>query len=309
MVPTPTAIAAPLTVEPDALTNAINTFMQSDPVLIIGIIVVALLLHELFPRATRVAWRIFKQLMMTGIAAYALFYLWNFFNEEAAKAGGYENVPVAMLALAAIGIGIGIMAVAQGIKQILSLTIRTGAEAVREVGASQAAERLRKRVSARAHAPAAARAPAPAAARAPQREEYGEVGIEEKIASKVAAKLKKPEEEKSLLSLLVYMVVAQFGVFSKAAIAAPDPFTGFAFFVLFVGGAALYMRRSYRDFTVGLKHLAYVLVAGFVLSVLLAIYWINLPAAQLLSFNYFKTGALVALVTSVAVTLVLGGKG
>ena len=59
----------------------------------------------------------------------------------------------------------------------------------------------------------------------------------------------------------------------------------------------------------GLKHLFIALIFGAALSVILSNVWLTVPLMDLLSLTYFKTNALVALVTGLAVSLFMGSKG
>ena len=60
---------------------------------------------------------------------------------------------------------------------------------------------------------------------------------------------------------------------------------------------------------VGIRHLAIALVFGAALSVFLGNIWTSVPLVELLSIAYFKSNALVALTTGLAVSLFMGSKG
>ncbi len=116
-------------------------------------------------------------------------------------------------------------------------------------------------------------------------------------------------QDRSLLAVLSYMVVAEFGVISGVTISAPNEQVGLLFFAMFLIAALLFIKSTYHNYLTGLKHLFAALLIGATLSVILSNVWLNVPVEQLLSMAYFKTNALVALVTGLAVSLFMGSKG
>ncbi len=115
--------------------------------------------------------------------------------------------------------------------------------------------------------------------------------------------------DRSLLAVLSYMVVAEFGVISGITISAPNPTVGIAFFSLFLVAALLFIKSTYHNYLTGLKHLIVALAVGWTLSVVLSNVWLSVPLSTLFSLQYFATNALVALVTGLAVSLFMGSKG
>ena len=115
--------------------------------------------------------------------------------------------------------------------------------------------------------------------------------------------------DRSLLAVLSYMVVAQFGVFSGVTIGAPNQAVGMIFFGLFLVAAFVFIKTTYHHYLTGLRHLIIALVFGFALSVLLGHVWATIPLAELLSTAYFTSNSLVALVTGLAISLFMGSKG
>ncbi|MBN2067417.1 MAG: hypothetical protein JW744_03045 [Candidatus Diapherotrites archaeon] len=114
--------------------------------------------------------------------------------------------------------------------------------------------------------------------------------------------------DRSLLAVLSYMVVAEFGVFSGVTVSAPNETVGLIFFGLFIVAAMIFIKSTYHSYLTGIKHLTIALVFGAALSVLLGYIWASIPLEELLSLGYFKTNSLVALVTGLAVSLFLGSK-
>lgn len=115
-------------------------------------------------------------------------------------------------------------------------------------------------------------------------------------------------KDKSLLNLLTYLTVAQFGVFSSVTLAAPNVKIGLSLLVLFVIASLIFIKQSYKDYKRGLVHLAIAFIVGFVLSLLLGTMWGNQTISQLLSIEYFSSDSLVALITGMAVSLFASSK-
>ncbi len=114
--------------------------------------------------------------------------------------------------------------------------------------------------------------------------------------------------DKSFLTIMVYLVVAEFGVFSSKTIAAPQIKTGMVFFALFLLASFIFIKASYQSYWKGLRHLMVTFVIGFILSILLGVYWGNYTYSHLFSMNYFTTESLVALITGVGVSLFAGSR-
>jgi hypothetical protein len=116
-------------------------------------------------------------------------------------------------------------------------------------------------------------------------------------------------DDKSIGAVIVYLVIAQFGVFSSKTIAASTTQVGLGFFIIFIIAALLFVRQSYKDYKRGLRHLAIAFVFGWALSVILGHFWGGYPLDQLLSFRYFTSDSLVALITGLSLSLFMGSRG
>lgn len=121
--------------------------------------------------------------------------------------------------------------------------------------------------------------------------------------------IRKSLQDRSLLAVLSYIIVAEFGVFSSVTIAAPNSTVGFGFFVAFMLAAFIFIRTAYYSYAVGLGHLAVGAIFGIVLSIGLGHLWVGTPLELLLSLEYFATNSLVAFITGLAVSLFMGSKG
>ncbi len=119
----------------------------------------------------------------------------------------------------------------------------------------------------------------------------------------------KLKDDKNIGAVLTYLVIAQFGVFSSKTISAPTEIVGMGFFAIFLVAALLFIHQSYHDYKRGIQHFLVALVFGGALSVLLGHFWGNIDIDQLLSMGYFATDSLVALTTSLSVSLFMGSKG
>ncbi|MFA5358157.1 MAG: hypothetical protein WC308_04555 [archaeon] len=116
--------------------------------------------------------------------------------------------------------------------------------------------------------------------------------------------------DKSILSVIAFIVVAEFGVFSSVTIAAPTVMAGAALFVAFMFAAFIFIKSSYHSYKTGVSHLFIGTIIALALSLVLGATWGNppLPIETLLSIEYFKTSSLVATVTGLAVSLFMGSK-
>ncbi len=117
------------------------------------------------------------------------------------------------------------------------------------------------------------------------------------------------KQDRSLGTVLAYLVVAQFGVFSSMSIPAPSFQVGMAFFILFIVAGLIFIHFTYNNYVTGLRHLFIGLVVGGIVALMLGYFWGNIPLNELLSPAFFQSNALVALVTGLALSLFMGGKG
>ena len=114
--------------------------------------------------------------------------------------------------------------------------------------------------------------------------------------------------ERSLLAVFSYVVIAQFGIFSSRTFPAPSVEIGMAVFAIFYVAAFIFIRSSYAHYTKAVFHLVVASIFGFGLSLILGYFWAGVPLETLLSLGYFQTDSLVALITGTAVSLLMGSK-
>ncbi len=116
------------------------------------------------------------------------------------------------------------------------------------------------------------------------------------------------KDDKSLLAVLSYVIVAQFGVFSSITVSAPNPQAGLVFLVIFLVGAFVFIKTTYHDYAKGVRHFIVASFFGVPLSIVLGLFWAEFPVETMLSFSYFETPALVAFVTSIGISLLMSSR-
>ncbi|MCD6414798.1 MAG: hypothetical protein J7L23_04205 [Candidatus Diapherotrites archaeon] len=112
----------------------------------------------------------------------------------------------------------------------------------------------------------------------------------------------------TLTTMLTYILIAEFGVFSSKTVHAPTPDVGLAFFIVFFIGVTIYIFRTYSNPVESLKLIFIAVVIGFVLSFILGSFWGQIGWDVLFSYSYFGTDALVAFLTGIALSLFMAGK-
>lgn len=115
--------------------------------------------------------------------------------------------------------------------------------------------------------------------------------------------------EKSLLSVLVYLIVAQFGVFSSPTLSAPNVQVGIIFFSIFIVGIIIFMKSSYKNLQTAVTYFGVTFLVGLLLSFALGILWGKNTLPELLSTNFFTSDSLVAMITGMGFSLFAGSKG
>jgi hypothetical protein len=260
--------------------SIITKVTQGDPLYVALALIAALIILGILIEVTFFVWRIVKRLALLGIIASSMYLFIVYVGNEFNKYGALEKIPPQTLAFAAAGLLVCLLALYISLRSLIRRA-RPAEEAREELEYEETAEKTTKRRAGRV----LAKPPAPVQA------------------------LTIPIAEKSLLSVLAYIIVGEFGVFSSITIAAPNPQVGMGFVGAFLVGALLFLRNTYADYVKGLKHLLVAAVFAVVLSIVLGHYWALIPAEKLLSIDYFGTSAAVAVVTGIAVSLLLGSKG
>jgi len=115
-------------------------------------------------------------------------------------------------------------------------------------------------------------------------------------------------KEKNIFTIIVYLVIAEFGIFSSPTKSAPTAEIGVTFFIIFITATIFFIRKIYKDFKTGLTQFGIAFLVGYTLSVLLGYFWNNNELSTLLSIQYFATPSLVALITGMAVSLFMSSR-
>ncbi len=117
------------------------------------------------------------------------------------------------------------------------------------------------------------------------------------------------QNEKSLLAVLIYLVVAQFGVFSSPTLSAPNIQVGIMFFVIFIVGIIIFTKSTYKNTKTAVIYFSVTFLVALVLSFALGVLWGKNSFAQLFSPEFFTSDSLVAMITGMGVSLFAGSKG
>ncbi len=115
--------------------------------------------------------------------------------------------------------------------------------------------------------------------------------------------------ESSLTTILTYILIAEFGVFSSITLSAPTVEAGIVLALFFLLAVGIYTIKTYDDAKEGALFLGIALVVAVTLSFVLGIFWAQHPWSELLSAAYFKSDALVATITGVALSIFMGKSG
>jgi|GEM_PF-5937172 len=115
-------------------------------------------------------------------------------------------------------------------------------------------------------------------------------------------------EDSTLGRIIIYLIIAEFGIFSSRTIAAVTAEAGLTFFIMFVGACFIFIRLVYTDYLVGLRHFGIVFLLGLILSLILGHFWGGIPLEILFSPEYFGSDALVALITGISLSLFMSSK-
>ena len=117
------------------------------------------------------------------------------------------------------------------------------------------------------------------------------------------------KEEKSILKVFGLILITEIGIFSSKTFAAPNYMVGIGFFCVFVVGAFILIKGVYVNYKQGLMHLGVALVLAWCVAMVFGFFWQQIPLETLFSIHFFETDALVGVVTGVAVSILMGGKG
>ncbi|MEM5807057.1 MAG: hypothetical protein QW474_01570 [Candidatus Aenigmatarchaeota archaeon] len=115
-------------------------------------------------------------------------------------------------------------------------------------------------------------------------------------------------KEKNIFSIIIYLTIAEFGIFCSPTKTAPTIEIGLTFFIIFITASIFFIKKIYKDFSTGLMQFGIALIFGYFLSIMLGHFWNNYEWNVLLSLEYFTTTSLVALITGIAVSLFMSSR-
>lgn len=156
--------------------------------------------------------------------------------------------------------------------------------------------------------------PTPAGGAAPV-EEHGRV---EDLLRKI--NVLGASKDQNLLTVMVLILVAEFGVFTSRTIAAPDPQVGMVLFAVFAAGAVVFIKTSYKNYLTGIRHFVFATIFAVGLSLVMLVYWQQTYCVgggecvdpQALTWSvalnpnfYFQSDGLIAAITAVAFSTLL----
>lgn len=140
------------------------------------------------------------------------------------------------------------------------------------------------------------------------KEEKAEIDLNQLKDFKTFFSLDSLKNDKSLLSVLTFLVVAEFGVFSSVTITAPSIRMGVIILLIFLVLSFIFIKQSYRNYKKGLLHIIVTFVLGSILAVVLGHYWSGIEWPVLFSLEIFKTACTVALISGMALSLFAGSR-
>jgi len=114
--------------------------------------------------------------------------------------------------------------------------------------------------------------------------------------------------ERNMLAVFAYVIIGEFGVFSSRTIPAPNSKVGALVFIIFILATFLVVRTTYNNPRRGMRQLMAAILFAAALSLFFGHYWGGYPLSQLLSQKYFETDCLIAFITGVALSMILGSK-
>jgi hypothetical protein len=253
---------------------------------IIGIILVVLIFN-----VSKILYTLLKKLFLFLIIGFSLYFFMANYGAKLAAEGGLTGQ---LIVVGIVGIALGLIALIISISSVAKHGHRFRKE--RREKAEEIKEETREQLQSIKSAPKVT----------PTQISQPDFLSQQALTTKKI--FSSIQDDRSLLAVLSYVIIAQFGVFSSKTIHAPNAEIGMIFFGVFFLGAFIFIRTTYHNYIKGVSHLLVASVFGVILSVILAHFWTEIPLETVLSMAYFETDAVVALVTSIAVSLLMGSK-
>jgi hypothetical protein len=123
----------------------------------------------------------------------------------------------------------------------------------------------------------------------------------------VVANAAMPEEarlfQEKFVTMIIYILVAEFGVFSSLSTNAPTPQVGMILLGVFTAGVGLFVYKAFEDRREGFLMLGTAYVFAFLVALALGFFWNNMGLVELFSDKFFTSDSLVGLITGVALSM------
>ncbi len=254
--------------------NFIPSVFALDPGAIAIVGIVSLILIAVIFKTSQLLFTVVKKFFLLIIVGFSLIFFVSTFGEKLLA----EGLSGQLIIVGVVGISLGLVALAMAL-------LSAHKHAKKAIVASRS-EVIEEKVT----------------------EEKKESAPAAKTPFSASSFLSSMQNDRSILAVLSYVVIGQFGVFSSVTLAAPTAETGMVFAGVFFVGAFIFVKSSYHNYLTGVKHLLIAAAFALVLSVVLGIYWAEIPQETLLSIEYFASPSMIAFATSIAVSLLMGSK-
>ncbi|MFH1586425.1 MAG: hypothetical protein ABID38_01050 [Candidatus Diapherotrites archaeon] len=254
--------------------NFIPSVFALDPGAIAIVGIAALILIAIIFKTSQILFTLVKKLFLLIIVGFSLFFFISTFGEKL-LAEGFSGQ---LIIVGVVGISLGLVA--------LVMALLSAHRHTKSAIAGSRSEVFEEKVA----------------------KEKKEPLQEGKTTFSASGFLDSMQNDRSILAVLSYVIIAQFGVFSSVTLAAPNSTTGMVLAAVFFIGAFIFIKSSYHNYLTGVKHLLIAAAFALVLSVVLGLYWAEIPQDILFSIEYFASPSMIAFATSIAVSLLMGSK-
>jgi len=264
--------------------------------------VLAIIIIALVFKVTGVVFALVRRLFLFLIIAASMFFFVTNFGDKIFT----ENPDPLIVGIGIIGVLLGIIALGSSLYSIQSTT-RHWRQGTYATAPEYAEEQYEEYEEQPAYAPQEAQpqqAPHAAAYVPPPQQQPPQA--QQNVAQYLTSQF---TSDKNLPVILTYVAVAEFGIFSAVTLPAPSVGVGMALFAIILVGAIFYIRANFADPKKGYTNLAISTVFAFIMAIILGVVWVGADPAELISLNFFKSSSLVAVVTGIGVSLIMGSKG
>lgn len=268
---------------------------KGDPLSIVVIGIILFVLLVVFFKVTSWVYSVLKRMFLLLVIILSFAFFMHNFGQRMLE----EGTTTSILIVGAIGLLMGVLALIVAFYSIADYLRKSKAERMKKMEEAPEEETEIIPPAKASTLGRMAQQQSPALARS---------GIFSKESFSTSAFTSSLKDDRSVLAVLSYVIITEFGVFSSVTIAAPAPFIGMLFAGIFFVGAFVFIKTTYHSYVKGMTHLIIASIFGLILSILLGHFWVQVPLEMLLSIDYFKSPSLVAFVTGIAVSLFMGSR-